>query len=593
LGSLVIGAPQYFLNDRSLVFSDSFIGISCQQMNRFITFFLACLLGIACKEGAPSVTPEIVLSTTGIAAEAEAGTYVFHVKCNTEWTAGVSPDWAVLSVRSGSAGTTRIEVAVQANTNSQSREALITVSAGTAGGQVRVIQKGAEMLNISKNQFDLPASGGEISFEAAASSAITLGKTLFWIEQKPVSGNSYYFTIGENPAHFPRTGTITLGSGNIQQVVTIHQEGKKLMVDADKTGMESNAAELAAKIKIGWNLGNSLEACADENTASETLWGNPATSKELIDLVKRSGFNAVRIPTAWSGYIEDRNTYKIKDEWMMRVREVVDYCVANGMYAIINIHWDGGWLENNPTYARQAEVNKKQKALWEQIAVAFRDYDEHLLFAGANEVHADYNRPTAEHLQVQMSYNQTFVDAVRSTGGRNAWRVLVAQGYNTNIQYTYESLVLPKDPAVNRMMAEVHYYDPYDFTLESGASAKYLWGKDFKGSTGVSAWGQEDWVNEAFGLMKEKFTSKGIPVILGEYAATYRASLPANVLEDHKKARNYYLNYVTKTAKSYGLIPFYWDNGGTGNNASGIFDRPNLTVVHADALEALLSAADF
>jgi len=559
-------------------------------MNRFITFFLACFLGMACRDGAPSVTPEIVLSATGIPAEAGGGTYVFHVKCNTEWTAAVSQDWAVLHVHSGGEGTTRLEVTVQPHTAPQSREALITVTAGTASGQVKVIQKGAEVLNVSKSEFTLPASGGEVSFEAEASSGIAIDKLLSWIAQKPVSGNSYSFIVDENPTHFPRTGSITLLSGNIQQVITVQQEGQKFIIEPDKTGMGSNAEELAGKIKIGWNLGNSLEACADENTASETLWGNPKTSEALIGLVKRSGFNAIRIPTAWSGYIEDRNTHKLKDEWIMRVREVVDYCVANGMYVIINIHWDGGWLENNPTYARQAEVNQKQKALWEQIAVAFRDYDEHLIFAGTNEVHADYGRPTSEHLQVQMSYNQTFVDAVRSTGGRNAWRVLVAQGYNTNIQYTYESLVLPKDPAANRIMAEIHYYDPYDFTLESGASAKYLWGKDFKGSTGVSAWGQEEWVNEAFGLMKEKFTSKGIPVILGEYAATYRSSLPANVLEDHKKARNYYLNYVTKTAKSYGLIPFYWDNGGTGNNASGIFDRPNLTVAHPDALEALISA---
>lgn len=559
-------------------------------MNRFITFFLACFLGMACRDGAPSITPEIVLSATGIPAEAGGGTYVFHVKCNTEWTAAVSQDWAVLHVRSGGEGTTRLEVTVQPHIAPQSREALITVTAGTASGQVKVIQKGAEVLNVSKSEFTLPASGGEVSFEAEASSGIAIDKLLSWIAQKPVSGNSYSFIVDENPTHFPRTGSVTLLSGNIQQVITVQQEGQKFIIEPDKTGMESNAAELAGKIKIGWNLGNSLEACADENTASETLWGNPKTSEALITLVKRSGFNAIRIPTAWSGYIEDRKTHKLKDEWIMRVREVVDYCVANGMYAIINIHWDGGWLENNPTYARQAELNQKQKALWEQIAVAFRDYDEHLIFAGTNEVHADYGRPTSEHLQVQMSYNQTFVDAVRSTGGRNAWRVLVAQGYNTHIQYTYESLVLPKDPAANRIMAEIHYYDPYDFTLESGVSAKYLWGKDFKGSTGVSAWGQEEWVNEAFGLMKEKFTSKGIPVILGEYAATYRSSLPANVLEDHKKARNYYLNYVTKTAKSYGLIPFYWDNGGTGNNASGVFDRPNLTVAHPDALEALISA---
>ncbi len=557
-------------------------------MNRFVIFFLACLPGAGCKEGTPSVTPEIILSVNEIQAGADAAGYAFHLKCNTSWTASASQTWSVLSMPGGNEGTTRVEVAVQPNTGSQSRESIITLQAGTANAQLKIIQKGADLLKVNKDRFDLPASGGDIAFEVQSSSPFTIDKSLSWIIQQEVSGSNCRFGVAENPTHFPRTGTITLKAGNLQQLITVQQNGKSFTINADKAGMESNAADLAGKINIGWNLGNSLEACTDENTAGETLWGNPRTSKALIDLVKRSGFNAIRIPVAWSGYIEDRSNHRLKDEWIMRVREVVDYCITNDMFVIINIHWDGGWLENNPTYARQAEVNKKQKALWEQIAVAFREYDEHLMFAGTNEVHADYNRPTREHLEVQMSYNQTFVDAVRSTGGKNAWRVLVAQGYNTNIQYTYESLVLPEDPAVSRMMAEVHYYDPYDFTLESGTSAKYLWGKDFKGSPGVSGWGQEEWVNEAFGLMKEKFTSKGVPVILGEYAATYRASLPANVLEDHKRARSYYLYYVTRAAKSNGLIPFYWDNGGTGNNASGIFDRNNLSVAHSDVLDALM-----
>jgi len=95
------------------------------------------------------------------------------------------------------------------------------------------------------------------------------------------------------------------------------------------------------------------------------------------------------------------------------LKEVVDYCYADSMYVIKNIHWNGGWLENNPYYTRQAYVNAKQKALWQQIAVNFRDYDEHLLFAGANEVCAS-TTSTTENYTVQMSFNQTFVNAVRS-----------------------------------------------------------------------------------------------------------------------------------------------------------------------------------
>jgi endoglucanase len=258
------------------------------------------------------------------------------------------------------------------------------------------------------------------------------------------------------------------------------------------------------------------------------------------------------------------------------------------MYAIINIHWDGGWLEEHPLYSHQEDVNIKQKALWEQIAVAFRDYDEHLLFAGTNEVHANYGDPTAENIETQQSYNQTFVDAVRSTGGKNAWRNLVVQGYNTNILHAYNHMTMPSDPTANRIMAEVHFYDPWDFCGDA-TSDKFLWGAEFSSSPNVSNWAQEAWVYEAFGMMKTKFVDNGIPVILGEYGAILRADLQGPAQQNHIEARNHYLNYVTQAAKDNGLVPFYWDNGYTGNNAFGLFNRANGEKVHNDAITAITS----
>src|SRR5690606_11970644 len=155
-------------------------------------------------------------------------------------------------------------------------------------------------------------------------------------------------------------------------------------------------------------------------------------------------------------------------------------CVDNDMYAIINIHWDGGWLEEQPLYSHQEDVGERQKALWEQIAVYCRAYDEHLLFAGANEGNADYNAPTAPHMEVQQSFNPTFVDAVRSTGGRNAYRNLIVQAYNTNIRYAVDYMQMPVDVTSGRLMAEVHFYDPYEFALDR-SSDKYLWGSEFAG----------------------------------------------------------------------------------------------------------------
>jgi endoglucanase len=76
-------------------------------------------------------------------------------------------------------------------------------------------------------------------------------------------------------------------------------------IAADATGMSSTAVQLAAKIKLGWNIGNTLEA-----TGGETAWGNPKVTKALIDAVKANGFNAIRIPCSWNQYLENSATAK-------------------------------------------------------------------------------------------------------------------------------------------------------------------------------------------------------------------------------------------------------------------------------------------
>jgi aryl-phospho-beta-D-glucosidase BglC (GH1 family) len=189
--------------------------------------------------------------------------------------------------------------------------------------------------------------------------------------------------------------------------------------------------------------------------------------------VKAAGFNTVRLPCAWDSYLENRSTAKIRASWLARVKEVIDYCYKNNMYVILNIHWDGGWLENNVTTAKQAENNAKQKAIWQQIAMHLREYDDHLLFAGTNEPNVD----NAAQMTVLYSYLQTFIDAVRQTGGRNAYRTLVVQGPSTDIAKTNQLMTrMPNDDVPNRLMAEVHYYTPWNFC---GMDKDETWGKMF------------------------------------------------------------------------------------------------------------------
>jgi aryl-phospho-beta-D-glucosidase BglC (GH1 family) len=358
----------------------------------------------------------------------------------------------------------------------------------------------------------------------------------------------------------------------------------------DASGMSSNASELAAAIDLGWNLGNSLEAIG-----GETAWGNPRVTKAFINLVRQSGFNAVRIPCSWNQHMSSSSTAQLSTDWLNRVKEVIQYCVDNDMYVLLNIHWDGGWLENNCTVARQEENNARQKAFWEQIATHLRDFDEHLLFAGANEPNVE----NAGQMAVLKSYHQTFINAVRSTGGRNSYRVLVIQGPSTDIDKTCELMTsLPVDSVSNRLMAEIHYYTPWNFcgmTEDANwGNMFYYWGNGNHSATDLAhnpTWGEEDAVNSLFQKMKNLFVNKGIPVILGEYAPVRRSALTGEALTRHQQSRAYYLKYVTMKAKENGIIPFYWDNGGTGNNACGIFNRNTNTVSDQQALDALVEGA--
>ena len=350
--------------------------------------------------------------------------------------------------------------------------------------------------------------------------------------------------------------------------------------DAKKDISSITAADVFSDLKVGWNLGNSLDSVGS-GLSSETSWGNPIVTKELIDAVKSAGFNTVRIPVTWMGHFSEGPEYKIDEEWMNRVEEVVNYVIDNGMYAIINIHHDGNdtsssWLTPEPT--DEAEMISKFTVLWTQIADRFKDYDEKLLFAGMNELHKGYDKPADAYLQLTNKLNQSFVDTVRAGGGNNPQRILIVQAYNTNAEYAISGLQIPDDTAENKIMAEFHFYDPWSFAGEGRNS----WGK---GGPTNDRWGQEEWVDDIFGRLKTTFSDNGIPVIMGEYGAV-------NNKAGYSDTRRYYVEYVTKAARQNGILPIWWDNGFDGidgGEAFALFDRQNGNVVlHQDLIDAIM-----
>lgn len=385
-------------------------------------------------------------------------------------------------------------------------------------------------------------------------------------------------------------GTVVAGSFTAPFSV---QAAKK-----DITSFEDlNQSQIVEAMGPGWNLGNQLESVTD-NVPEETNWGNPVITEKLIQSVKAAGFKSIRIPVSYFAKIDDDKDYTIDSKWLDRVQEVVNYCIKNDLYAVINIHGDGyntidgGWLLCNGK--NQTEIKKKYKKVWKQIAERFKNYDEHLLFESMNEeFDGSYSEPNKEYYQNINDYNQIFVDTVRKTGDNNTKRWLIIPGWNTNIDYTAGDygFKLPtdqyRDKSIDkeeqRIMISVHYYSPWDFCGgENGVITQ--WGNEADDPSKTSTTCDETYMKNQLNLMKTTFADKGYPVFIGEYGSIDKTSYDS----ENEYYRAYFARKLCQLSRKNGCIPMYWDNGYNGVHGFGLFDRTTCEVTQPVIIDAIM-----
>lgn len=385
-------------------------------------------------------------------------------------------------------------------------------------------------------------------------------------------------------------GTVVAGSFTAPFSV---QAAKK-----DTTSFEDlNQSQIVEAMGPGWNLGNQLESVTD-NVPEETNWGNPVITEKLIQSVKAAGFKSIRIPVSYFAKIDDDKDYTIDSKWLDRVQEVVNYCIKNDLYAVINIHGDGyntidgGWLLCNGK--NQTEIKKKYKKVWKQIAERFKNYDEHLLFESMNEeFDGSYSEPNKEYYQNINDYNQIFVDTVRKTGDNNTKRWLIIPGWNTNIDYTAGDygFKLPtdqyRDKSIDkeeqRIMISVHYYSPWDFCGgENGVITQ--WGNEADDPSKTSTTCDETYMKNQLNLMKTTFADKGYPVFIGEYGSINKTSYDS----ENEYYRAYFARKLCQLSRKNGCIPMYWDNGYNGVHGFGLFDRTTCEVTQPVIIDAIM-----
>ncbi|MBR1765002.1 MAG: glycoside hydrolase family 5 protein [Ruminococcus sp.] len=339
-------------------------------------------------------------------------------------------------------------------------------------------------------------------------------------------------------------------------------------------------AEIVADMKLGWNLGNSLDVCnadrngdgqIDENaeTVDETLWGNVLTTKGIFEKLKEDGFNAVRIPVTWRDHMDE--DYNVDAAWMDRVQEVVDYAYDLDMYVILNVHHDGGGDPQFGAWIRNASRDyegtlEKYKALWSQIAERFAGYGERLIFESMNEVGFDDLDETSA-FDTLNKLNQEFVDLVRGSGGNNDKRHLLIAGYWTDIEKTCSSKYkMPEDPA-DSLILSVHYYTPWEFCT---TTINRTWGTD----------SELKQMQRLISKLSRTYCEKGVPVIIGEFGTGVWNETASGV---------YFSENLVKLCREAGIAAFMWDDGGQFDRFSYDWRYPELV----EAFDRAVNGGDY
>ncbi len=334
-----------------------------------------------------------------------------------------------------------------------------------------------------------------------------------------------------------------------------------------------DAMDFVSQMGIGWNLGNSLDSTSN-GASSETSWGNPPTTEEMILDVKAMGFDTVRIPVSW--YLHINMEGKVDPTWMARVKEVVNYAYDNGMFVILNSHHDnifydiGGCVKREKTFEASKE---RMKNLWEQIAAEFKDYDDRLIFEAMNEPRTvgsekEWQGGTPEEREVVYALNDVIVETIRKSGGNNKERYIMVPCYGATSDISVlKEMQLPDD---DHLIMSVHAYSPYNFAMNGDAPGEFT-DSDRRD------------LDSFFGALNEVFVSKNIPVIIGEFGATNK---------DNLEDRCAWAEYYVRGAKQYNITCVVWDNSNYGIGAEyfGLYNRregtwycPELAKAYTDA----------
>lgn len=441
-------------------------------------------------------------------------------------------------------------------------------------------------ISISPASVSAGAGGEAVSVEITSPARPSVSALPNWITLTDGTYSNYKINISlniaANTSYDARSVSLNVSAAGAASVtLTVSQEGKAAV--PDPTLPDNDATRLSESLGLGWNMGNHFDAFYNgswagdkEGYPDELVWQGDASNlatQATFDGVKAAGFTSVRIPVSWLRMIGEAPDYNIDATWLNRVYEVAGYAHNAGLRVIVNTHHDENhgasntyqWLDIKNAVSNSElnnSIKAKIKAVWTQIANKFRDCGDWLIMESFNELNDGgwgwsdaFRANPAAQCGILNEWNKVFVDAVRATGGNNATRWLGIPTYAANPVYV-DYLTLPSD-AAGRLMVSVHFYDPSSYTI--GTEQYSDWGHT--GAAGRKAAEGEDHVKEIFNKLYTKYIVNNIPVYVGEFGCSMRAKSDTRAWAFYL----YYMEYVVKAARAYGMPCYLWDNGAEGN----------------------------
>ena len=211
------------------------------------------------------------ISVSDLVFEAEGGEKEFTIYCNSDWTITNESEWCKTTVNQGN-GNSKIIVTVGVYSEMEDRNTNLTIKAGNITKVLTVTQKDGDAIILSKDKFDIPEEGGNVTVEVKSNIQYEVSipsQFQNWIKHEPetkaITVKNFTFTILENKEYEKREGYIVFNGNSLKDTVHIYQTAARILIlSKDTYNISSAKKSIEVELKSNVNYSISIPSSASD-----------------------------------------------------------------------------------------------------------------------------------------------------------------------------------------------------------------------------------------------------------------------------------------------------------------------------------------